>query len=80
MGVVGLRVDDIGVLNGIVVEEDGEIEVYDVVVVFGGVEFDGKVMGVVVFVGKFMVKGDGWEMGEDGGFFIYVGEEVGFLG
>lgn len=79
-GVAGLRADDIGALNGIAAEEDGEIEAHDVVVAFGGVELDGKATGVAAFVGKLTAKGDGRETGEDGGLFTHAGEEVGFLG
>ena len=47
-----LRANDIGTLNGISAEEDGEVETNNIVVTLAGVELDGKATRVPGEIGE----------------------------
>lgn len=72
-----LGADDVGALDGVAAEEDGEVEPDDVVVALHGVELDGEAARVAALVGELAAKGDVGEADEHGGLFADRGEEVG---
>lgn len=76
LGIAILRSDDIGTLNGISAEKDGEVQPYDVVVALYGVEFDGETARVAGLIRKFSSGRYGRETDEDGCLLADRGQEV----
>ncbi len=59
-------VDEVGELDGVLDEEDGDVVADEVPVAFGGVHLDGEAADVAGRVGRAHVAGDGGEADEDG--------------
>ena len=77
--VTGLRADNVGTLDRITAEEDGEVEADNVVVAFSGVELDGKTTRVACFVWVFSAHCDSTKADKDRCLLANTGEEVCFL-
>jgi hypothetical protein len=72
-----LGTDDIGALDGIATEEDGEVQANDIVVALLGVELDGESTRVTGLVGELTAESDSGETHEDGSLLANSGQEVG---
>ena len=60
-------VDEVGELDGVLDEEDGNVVADEIPVAFGGVHLDGEAADVAGGIGRAHVAGDGGEADEGGG-------------